>query len=57
MYEFSCEITGNPEPDYVTWSICDESGNICRNEKKYKPDVSYFFLLCLAYQSNSFIFE
>ena len=39
-YEFQCSITGNPEPDHVTWVICDESGNSCINEKKYKRSVS-----------------
>ena len=39
-YEFNCGIAGNPEPDHVTWVICNESGNRCLNEKKYKSSVS-----------------
>ena len=55
-YKFSCEITGNPEPEYVTWIICDESENNCRNVKKYKHTVSFFLLFCCYPSEQSFLF-
>ena len=38
-YRFQCEISGNPEPDHVTWIACDESGNVCNDTKEFSENV------------------
>ena len=38
-YRFKCEISGNPEPDHVTWIACDESGNVCNDTKEFSKNV------------------
>ena len=38
-YRFKCEISGNPEPDHVTWIACDESGDVCNDTKEFSINV------------------
>ena len=40
LYEFKCLIKGNPEPNYVTWVICNGAGNNCRYDTKNISSVS-----------------
>ena len=40
QYEFKCLMKGNPEPNNVTWVICNGEGNNCRYDTKNISSVS-----------------
>ena len=41
-YNFKCLIKGNPEPENVTWVICDGAGKQCKNYTRNNTSVSHF---------------
>ena len=54
-YKFKCEISGNPEPDYLTWIACDESGNVCNDTKKLSKSVRNTHKKLYPIQSKHFL--